>query len=64
MMAPALGLGACWCGYYGLASDYSPFLKKLALPQGHKLLGAMLIGYPKYKYKHIPPRINPAIIWR
>jgi len=36
----------------------------LQLPEGHVSMGAMMIGYPKYRYSSIPLREEPAIIWR
>lgn len=36
----------------------------LCLPAGHKLLGAMMIGYPKVKYHCIPLRDEPKLTWR
>jgi hypothetical protein len=38
--------------------------KALALPEDHISFGAMMIGYPKYKYHRLPLRKEPQIIWR
>jgi len=36
----------------------------LGLPDGHKPLGAMMIGFPRYRYQRLPLRRQPAIAWR
>ncbi|MHA2427902.1 MAG: nitroreductase family protein [Candidatus Hermodarchaeia archaeon] len=55
-------LGACWAGYLNAAANlWPPMMKALGLPDGHACFGAMMIGYPKYRYQRIPLR-NPAKI--
>jgi nitroreductase/NAD-dependent dihydropyrimidine dehydrogenase PreA subunit len=57
--------GACWAGYFHLASIfYPPMLKALNLPDGANCCGAMMVGYPKYKYYKIPLRKKSNIIWK
>lgn len=65
LAAYSTGLGACWAGYFNLAAMFYPPMKKaLELPQGCQSYGAMMIGYPKYRYKRIPLRNRPEITWR
>jgi nitroreductase/NAD-dependent dihydropyrimidine dehydrogenase PreA subunit len=65
LAAPSLGLGTCWAGYFTAAvNSYPPLQKALALPQGHQIIGAAMIGYPKYSYQRMPPRNKPEITWR
>jgi nitroreductase/NAD-dependent dihydropyrimidine dehydrogenase PreA subunit len=65
LAANALGLGACWAGYFNVASlNYPPLQDALQLPEGHQNFGALMIGYPKYKYHRIPLRNAPRITWR
>jgi len=65
LAAYSMGIGACWAGYVGAAAGiFPPLMQELALPEGHKAFGAMMIGYPKYRYHKIPPRTAPRIIWR
>jgi len=62
LVAYGSGLGACWAGYFTAAANlWPPMMKALGLPDGHKCFGAMMIGYPKYKYRRISLR-NPAKI--
>jgi nitroreductase len=63
--ASALGLGACWAGYFNIASlNYPPLQEALQLPDGHQNFGALMIGYPKYAYHRIPLRNKPRVTWR
>ena len=65
LAAPSLGLGTCWAGYFNAAAtSWPPMQKALALPENHISFGAMMIGYPKYKYHRLPLRKEPQIIWR
>jgi len=37
---------------------------ELNLPEGHKLYGAMMLGYSQYKYHLIPQRNKTIAQWR
>ena len=57
LIANSFGLGTCWAGIFMMVSDKSPLITDyLKLPEGHKVYGAMMFGYPKYEYKRIPER--------
>ena len=65
LAAHALGLGACWAGYFNAAANmWPPLQETLGLPQGHVSFGAMMVGYPRFKYHRIPPRRTARIKWR
>jgi nitroreductase/NAD-dependent dihydropyrimidine dehydrogenase PreA subunit len=65
LYAYALGLGTCWAGYFTSAANfYAPLSKALQLPEGHVCFGAVMLGYPQYKYKRIPLRHKPLVSWR
>lgn len=65
LAASAMGLGACWAGYFhSAAGTYGPLIETLALPNGHQCFGAMMLGYKKYQYKRLPLRKIPTISWR
>ncbi|MDH7500911.1 MAG: nitroreductase family protein, partial [candidate division NC10 bacterium] len=65
LAAVSWGLGTCWAGYFHAALNYYPPLAQgIGLPPGHQGFGAMMIGYPKYRYHQIPPRKQPNISWR
>ena len=64
LAATAVGIGPCWAGYFnGAANSFAPLQKKLPLPEGHRCFGALMIGYPKYKYRRLVLRRPPAISW-
>ncbi len=57
LAAPSLGLGSCWAGFFMAAAAYwPPLAEALSLPEGHKSFGAMMVGYPKYRYHRLPAR--------
>lgn len=65
LAAYAMGLGSCWAGYFTTAAGlYQPIKELLVLPQGHSCFGAVMVGYPKYRYQRIPLRDKPVIEWR
>jgi len=65
LAAFANGLGACWAGLLQTAiMQHAPLRQALGLPEANEVYGAMLIGYPKYRYYRIPVRKEPPIIWR
>lgn len=64
LAAPAFGLGTCWAGFFMIAALYWPPLQRaLDLPEGHVTYGAMMIGYPKYRYQRLPLRKEARITW-
>jgi len=64
LMAPVLGLGACWAGYFmAAAAFWPPAFEFIELPQDHSVFGAMMVGYPKYRYQRLPARNQPKITW-
>jgi nitroreductase/NAD-dependent dihydropyrimidine dehydrogenase PreA subunit len=65
LAAPAMGLGCCWAGYFNAAATTFPPMKEaLSLPKGHQCFGAMMVGYPGFKYHRLPTRKPPSISWR
>jgi len=64
LFASAQGIGTCWGGYfYAAVNGYPPLFEALGLPAEHRAYGALMIGYPKYKYPRIPKRNGPRISW-
>ena len=65
LAVPSFGLGACWAGYFNAAANmWPPMEQALGLPEGHVSFGAMMVGYPKYKYHRLPLRNEAQITWR
>ncbi len=65
LIAYCNGLGCCWAGYFQYAAtSFAPMIEALALPQGFVAYGCLMIGYPKYKYRLIPPRKQAMILYR
>ena len=65
IFAPTLGVGTCWAGYlYGAAKVYVPLFEALGVPSGHRVFGAMMVGYPKFQYHRLPLRNPPRVTWK
>jgi len=58
LYVPTLGLGSCWAGVFEICAlrDNSPMLKLFNIPEGKKITGAVMVGYPQYSYKRIVER--------
>lgn len=62
LAAPSLGLGSCWAGFFMMAAGYwPPLAEALQLPEGHSSFGAMMVGYPKFKYQRLVERNEARI---
>lgn len=65
LAASSFGLGCCWAGYFNAAATtYPPMMAALNLPDGHQSFGAMMVGYPKFRYHRLPARKEADITWR
>lgn len=65
LAACPLGLGATWAGYVmAAANSYPPLIKAMNLPEGHKCFGALMVGYPKFKFVRMPLRDPLPVTWR
>lgn len=64
LAATTMELGCCWAGYFSLAAtQFAPLQEALPLPEGHRCYGAMMLGYPLFKYHRLPLRNTPKITW-
>jgi nitroreductase/NAD-dependent dihydropyrimidine dehydrogenase PreA subunit len=64
VLAPSLGLGTCWGGHlYTAINQYPVLFEALELPPDHLAFGAMMVGYPKYRYQRLPRRNAPRVKW-
>jgi nitroreductase/NAD-dependent dihydropyrimidine dehydrogenase PreA subunit len=65
LAAFGLGFGACWAGYVSMAVNMSEDVRKFVGLSSRATAGAaMMVGFPKYRYRRIPER-NPArVLWK
>jgi len=64
MMAETLGLGTCINRRFLVAVDRVPEIpRELGVPAGHKILGCVTVGFPKYKFNRLPSRKPPKVKW-
>ncbi len=65
LAAHSHGIGSCWAGFLMQAfQHYQPIIDELNLPDDHKVYSALMLGYPKFRYRHIPKRDELKISWR
>ena len=58
LFAPTIGLGTTIAGFIqscGIAG-YKPLLDLVGVPAKQKIVGTLMVGYPKYKFKRMPER--------
>lgn len=64
MLAQAHGLGATWLGLLVGATKIDPTIKKqIGISLTENLHSAMILGWPKYKYKRAIPRKQIPVKW-
>ncbi len=58
LFATTIGLGSCWAGLFEMCafSNYYPLLKLFNIPTDKVITGAVMVGFPKYKYKRLVDR--------
>jgi nitroreductase/ferredoxin len=65
LAAMSAGLGTCWLGLITRAlKGYAPLKDAVGLPEGHSQFYPMVLGYPKFKYYHLPERKPAKIFWK
>ncbi|WPC39934.1 nitroreductase family protein [Clostridium sp. JS66] len=60
LFAPSLGLGSCWAGVFERCAldESSPIPEIFKVPEGKKITGIVMVGYPRYKFNRLTDR-NP-----
>lgn len=65
LAATAAGLGGCWAGFFMIAATHCQAIRdELMLPEGHAPFGALMLGYPKFRYWRLPERNPACVTWR
>lgn len=65
LLAESRGLGTCWAGVFLRAVEgWPPLAEALGLPPGQKAFGALMLGYPRFEFRLVPPRKPAAVDWR
>ncbi|MDD4321019.1 MAG: nitroreductase family protein [Acidaminococcaceae bacterium] len=65
LFAPSLGLGSCWAGIVEMCifAGYAPLLELFNVPKDKVITGAVMVGYPKYKFKRLVDRNPLEVHW-
>jgi len=62
LAARSMGIGTCWIGFAaGLGGD-AGFLRDNSVPEDHKLMAAIILGYPKNGFPGRSAREEPTIL--
>ncbi|MDQ7826125.1 MAG: nitroreductase family protein [Candidatus Eremiobacteraeota bacterium] len=64
LAAWASGVGTCWAGFLMKAAEMNPAIERqLGIPEGRRLYGALMAGYPKIRYRRVPERKARELRW-
>ncbi|MEW5734369.1 MAG: nitroreductase family protein [Thermodesulfobacteriota bacterium] len=64
LAAPVFGMGSCWNGMLLFAASQSQAVREaLGIAPEYQICGALMLGYPKYKYTRLAGRKPPQITW-
>lgn len=64
LLSASQGLGSCWAGFLMIAASLNKDIRKnLGIPEGNSPGSALMLGYPKYKHKRVPPRNPVKLSW-
>ena len=64
VLAETMGLGSCWVGLLTTAAAYSRSVAKcLGIRSDQNVFSAIMVGYPKHKYRKCIPRKNRETRW-
>jgi len=65
LYATSIGLGTCWSGFVEMCGfdNYLPLIQVLKVPEGKKITGAIMVGYPKYTFHRLVDRNRLDVTW-
>ena len=66
LYANTINLGTCWAGIVEacFVAEYKPLLELVTLGHNKVVAGALMVGYPKYKFKRTVSRKALNIAWQ
>ena len=65
LMGETMNIGSCYNGLFQEGINRNSDNKKmLGIPKGHKVYGAMTLGYSKLKYQRVVRRVPSPVTWR
>ena len=65
LQANALGLGACFIGFFAMAAANDTDLRDvIGLPEGYHVVTSLAIGHPDVVYRRTVARREPLVIWQ
>lgn len=66
LFAPTLGLGTCWAGLLEICgfTGYPEMYRLLDIGENMTIVGALMVGYPRYTYPRLVDRNPLEVTWR
>lgn len=61
LMAEANGLGVLFSGFFSIAANYSPALRKALSLKRNKVVTTLVLGYPDVRYRRTAPKETAAV---
>jgi len=62
LAARAMGIGTCWIGLAERLDACAEFMNDNNVPDDHRLLAAMILGYPGNGFPDGPQKHEPKIL--
>ena len=62
LAARSMGIGTCWIGFAASLGGDSGFLNDNNVPNDHKLMAAIILGYPKNDFPDRSAREEPTVL--
>ena len=62
LAARSLGLGSCWIGFANPLGAHDQTLAELKVPKDHRIMAALVFGYPTNEAQKAPPRNKDVIL--
>lgn len=65
LLLASAGLGSCWSGLAAhMAAERPDLVEFLGLDSTRQIFGGLMVGWPKVKFRRVPPRRELSVIWR
>jgi nitroreductase len=62
LAARSLGIGTCWIGLAAGLGNNRNFMKECKVPNDHKLLASIILGYPKSEFPEPSKRADAQVL--
>ena len=65
LLLASAGLGSCWSGLAThMAAERPDLVEFLGLDGTRQIFGGLMVGWPDVRFRRVPPRKTPSVLWR